>query len=145
MEAFTRGGHFYRYESMHHTEIARRFDKQHFGITTSGHHEHTIYLLCLMVLSLPKCRCGQPISDHCFQRTWKLMSLSDVQATPCSAYNTSPQAPEVRHGEGARGLPRKHDTDVHEVRNVQGRKEIGKIVGHDAFRLGTRNEDLPGN
>lgn len=57
--SFTRGGHFYLYDSMDQTELARRIDKKNFGFTTNEHHEHTVYLVCLMILSLPLTRCGE--------------------------------------------------------------------------------------
>ena len=57
--SFTRGGHFYRYDSMHYTERARRIDKKNWGITTNEHHEHTFYIVCLMVVALPLTRRGE--------------------------------------------------------------------------------------
>ena len=70
--SFMRGGHFYRYDSMHHTEQARRIDKKHWGITTNEYHEHTFYLLCLMTLALP-------LTEH---------GMSDFYSMKAADFNT---------------------------------------------------------
>lgn len=52
--SFTRGGHFYRYNNLRHTAVARRTDKSLYMIATNEHHTHTFEVLLRMVLSLPK-------------------------------------------------------------------------------------------
>lgn len=58
---FCKGGYFYHFDSMAHTEIARRHDCVFLRHANSGvsqfvggmeTHEHTLYMLCLMLLSM---------------------------------------------------------------------------------------------
>ena len=68
--SFAWGGHFYCYDSMHYTEHACQIDKKNWGITTNEYHEHTFYIVCLMVLALPLTQRGElfvigtPFDNH---------------------------------------------------------------------------------
>ena len=55
MASFSQGGHFYHYGSMHLMEHAHWVDKDHKDMVTNELHEHTLYVLYLMALSLPMC------------------------------------------------------------------------------------------
>ncbi|KAH7904486.1 hypothetical protein BJ138DRAFT_1119367 [Hygrophoropsis aurantiaca] len=51
--SFTIGGHFFTYNTLHLTEMARRIDHTSGYLTTNQFHEHTQETLCRMVLGIP--------------------------------------------------------------------------------------------
>ena len=52
--SFTIGGHFYSYDSIHLTEVARYFDFVRDGSFTNQVHHHALETLAQMLVGLPR-------------------------------------------------------------------------------------------
>lgn len=71
--SFSRGGHLYKYDTMHYTQLSRHCDMKYGRFATNDVHHHTMEVLCRMVVTLwmrkaSKLICGL-LNVQCAYRT----------------------------------------------------------------------------